>query len=44
MKERSREAWVEHMVSKKRRKVWMRKDDEARYPYKEVKMGASGAV
>ncbi|KAI9669704.1 MAG: hypothetical protein M1831_007400 [Alyxoria varia] len=44
MKERSRETWVEHVVSKKRRKIWMRKDDEARYPYKEVKVGASGVV
>lgn len=44
LKENSKETWVEHVVSKKRKKIWMRKDDEARYPFKEVKMGgASGA-
>ena len=40
----AKEIWVEHAVSKKRRKIVLRKDDEARYPYKEVKLsGASGA-
>lgn len=39
----ARDVWVEHAVTKKRKKVVMRKDDEIRYPFKEVKMGgASG--
>ncbi|GAB1742903.1 hypothetical protein NU219Hw_g8607t1 [Hortaea werneckii] len=36
MREASKETIVEHVVSKKRRKHWMRKDDEVRYPFKEV--------
>ncbi|KAI7503990.1 hypothetical protein KC347_g8449 [Hortaea werneckii] len=36
MREAGKETIVEHVVSKKRRKHWMRKDDEVRYPYKEV--------
>jgi len=32
------------MVNKKRKKIHMRKDDEVRYPLKEIKIGgASGA-
>lgn len=33
----TREVWVEHQRTKKRSKIWLRKDDEPRYPYKEVK-------
>ena len=32
-----REAWVEHVVTKKRKKLYLRKDDVAKYPFKEVK-------
>ncbi|KAL9112971.1 MAG: hypothetical protein Q9227_002836 [Pyrenula ochraceoflavens] len=33
----SREAFVEHVVSKKRTKIWLRKGDAVQYPYKETK-------
>lgn len=33
----AREAFVEHAVSKKRKKIWLRKDDVIKYPFKEVK-------
>jgi len=36
MGERAKEMVVEHMVTKKRKKHWMRKDDQLRYPLKEV--------
>ncbi|KAF2235408.1 Mgm101p-domain-containing protein [Viridothelium virens] len=32
----AKEVWVEHVVNKKRKKIWIRKDDAARYPFKEV--------
>ncbi|KAL2162286.1 hypothetical protein VTH06DRAFT_7199 [Thermothelomyces fergusii] len=36
------EIWVEHVVSKKRRQVWTRKDSEPGYPYQAVRpMGRS---
>jgi len=42
MQKHAREVWVEHMTTKKRRKIFMRKDvNEVRYPFKEVK-GATG--
>ena len=34
-----KEMIVEHAVTKKRRKHWIRKDDELRYPLKEVQQG-----
>ncbi|KAI9805531.1 MAG: hypothetical protein M1825_000782 [Sarcosagium campestre] len=37
MAEHAREAWVEHVVSKKKRKIWVRKDAPVAYPYKETK-------
>ena len=41
----AKETWVEHVVTKKRKKITMRKDDEVRYPFKERKMtGERGAV
>ncbi|KAK4547723.1 hypothetical protein LTR36_000681 [Oleoguttula mirabilis] len=46
MKSAGKECVVEHVVTKKRRKHWMRKDDELRYPLKEVgvqQQGAGGA-
>jgi hypothetical protein len=33
----TKEVWVEHASTKKKRKIVLRKDDSARYPYKEVK-------
>lgn len=36
---RGKEIIVEHAQTKKRRKHWMRKDDELRYPWKEVSGG-----
>ncbi|TKA65888.1 hypothetical protein B0A49_09590 [Cryomyces minteri] len=41
---KGKEIWVEHQVTKKRRKHWMRKDDEVRYPLKEIKNAAPGAA
>ncbi|CAN9137669.1 unnamed protein product [Alternaria alternata] len=34
----TKEIWVEHVSTKKKRKIVLRKDDSARYPYKEVKL------
>ncbi|KAG9545817.1 hypothetical protein KCU79_g16279, partial [Aureobasidium melanogenum] len=36
MKEMGKEIIVEHVMTKKRRKHFMRKDDELKYPFKEV--------
>ncbi|CAF9919242.1 MAG: hypothetical protein HETSPECPRED_003983 [Heterodermia speciosa] len=33
----AKEVWVEHVVTKKKKRVWMRKDDSIRYPFKETK-------
>ena len=33
----AREVFVEHALNKKRRKIWIRKDDQVRYPFKELK-------
>lgn len=35
--EHSRDVWVEHVVSKKKTKIWIRKGDEVSYPFKESK-------
>lgn len=34
----TREVWVEHQSTKKKRKIVIRKDDQVKYPFKEVKM------
>ena len=34
MKEHAKEQFVVHQVTLKRKKVWMRKDDMVRYPFK----------
>lgn len=44
LKENARELMVEHIVNKKRRKHWMRKDDELKWPLKEVTNTVSSAV
>lgn len=36
-KEFAKEMFVEHQVTKKRKKIYLRKDENAKYPYKEVK-------
>lgn len=36
IKANAREIWVEHAVTKKRKKITMRKDDEVKYPFKEA--------
>ncbi|KAF4553671.1 Mitochondrial genome maintenance protein MGM101 [Elsinoe fawcettii] len=36
LREKAKETIVEHQLTKKRRKHWMRKDDIVRYPFKEV--------
>jgi hypothetical protein len=38
--DKSREVFVEHQVSKKRTKIWLRKGDPVQYPFKETKPGA----
>ncbi|KAK6615403.1 hypothetical protein H4I95_00555 [Botrytis cinerea] len=40
MKQHAKQVWGEHVVTKKKKQLWMRKDDEVRYPYKESKFGA----
>lgn len=37
MKESARETWVEHQVTKRKKRITLRKDDEVRYPFREVK-------
>lgn len=37
MAAQSKEIWVEHIVNKKKKKIWIRKDDNVRYPFKETK-------
>ncbi|KAH8732356.1 mitochondrial genome maintenance MGM101-domain-containing protein [Phaeosphaeriaceae sp. PMI808] len=34
----TKEVWVEHVGTKKKRKIAMRKDDSPKYPFKEVKL------
>ncbi|KAH9877151.1 hypothetical protein IAQ61_002514 [Plenodomus lingam] len=34
----TKEVWVEHASTKKKRKIVLRKDDSAKYPFKEVKL------
>ena len=43
MAQNSKEVFVEHQVNKKRKKIYLRKDEKVQYPYKEVKYGAQGA-
>lgn len=43
MKTHVRELMVEHVTTKRRRKHFMRKDDELKYPYKDVTPPATGA-
>ncbi|KAI1356069.1 mitochondrial genome maintenance MGM101 [Xylaria sp. FL0043] len=34
MKEHATQQWVEHVTTKKKKQIWLRKDDEVRYPFK----------
>ncbi|KAI0102242.1 mitochondrial genome maintenance MGM101 [Nemania sp. FL0031] len=34
MKEHAVQQWVEHVTTKKKKQIWLRKDDEVRYPFK----------
>ncbi|KAJ4382124.1 hypothetical protein N0V86_002453 [Didymella sp. IMI 355093] len=36
----TKEVWVEHVATKKKKKIVIRKDDVVKYPFKESKMGA----
>lgn len=40
MKDQAKQVWAEHAVTKKKKQVWLRKDDELRYPFKETKYAA----
>ncbi len=35
-----KEVFVEHQVTKKRKKIYLRKDDVVKYPFKETRFGA----
>lgn len=37
MKESAKEVLAEHQVTKKRKKIWLRKEDILKYPWKAVK-------
>lgn len=39
LKKYSKEVFVEHQGTKKRKKIYLRKDDVVRYPFKELKFG-----
>ncbi|KAK7942744.1 uncharacterized protein PG986_011857 [Apiospora aurea] len=34
MRSHAQQVWVEHVVTKKKKQIWLRKDDEVRYPFK----------
>ncbi|KAI1419842.1 mitochondrial genome maintenance MGM101 [Xylaria sp. FL1777] len=34
MKQHAVQQWVEHVTTKKKKQIWLRKDDEVRYPFK----------
>lgn len=40
LKDYTKEVFVEHQVTKKRKKIWVRKDDAVKYPFKETKYGS----
>ena len=41
MAQHAKEVFVEHQVTKKRKKLFLRKDDVVKYPFKEMKYGSS---
>ncbi|KAH9890140.1 mitochondrial genome maintenance MGM101 [Xylariomycetidae sp. FL2044] len=36
MREHAVQQWVEHVTTKKRKQIWLRRDDEVRYPFKKT--------
>ena len=36
LKEYAQQVWVEHVTTKKRKQIWLRKDDEIKYPFKKT--------
>lgn len=40
LKEYAKEVFVEHQTTRKRKKIWLRKDGDVKYPLKEVKYGS----
>ncbi|KAK8014425.1 hypothetical protein PG990_007721 [Apiospora arundinis] len=36
MKSHAQQVWVEHVVTKKKKQIWLRKDDDVRYPFKKT--------
>ncbi|KAL8723735.1 MAG: hypothetical protein Q9225_000030 [Loekoesia sp. 1 TL-2023] len=40
----AKEVWVEHQQTQKRRKIWIRKDDQVRYPFKIYTPPSQGAT
>ncbi|KAK8045362.1 hypothetical protein PG993_005386 [Apiospora rasikravindrae] len=42
MRSHAQQVWVEHVVTKKKKQIWLRKDDEVRYPFK--KSAGSGSA
>lgn len=39
MKQHAKEVFVEHQLTKKKKKMYLRKDDTVKYPFKESKYG-----
>ncbi|KAI9758883.1 MAG: hypothetical protein M4579_002767 [Chaenotheca gracillima] len=39
LKEKTREVFVEHAMTKKKKKIWVRQGDSPKYPFKELKGG-----
>lgn len=39
-KKYTHEIWVEHVATKKKRQIWVRKGDDPQYPYKKSGFGA----
>ncbi|KAL8835713.1 MAG: hypothetical protein Q9170_003215 [Blastenia crenularia] len=42
--ENAKEVWVEHQMTQKRKKIWMRKDDQVKYPFKLYTQGSSAGA
>lgn len=40
LKDCAKDVFVEHQVTKKRKKIWLRKEDAPKYPFKEIKYGS----
>ncbi|KAK9422324.1 hypothetical protein SUNI508_05003 [Seiridium unicorne] len=36
LKSHAQQVWVEHVATKKKKQIWLRKDDEVRYPFKKT--------